>query len=217
MDLPQLNPVEARVFGSLIEKALTTPDYYPLSLPALVNACNQSNNREPVLSLGEADVIQALDLLREKRLAYVTSGGTNRVAKYGHKLADLLFLPPAETALLTELLLRGPQTPGELRTRASRMHPFADLAEVVATLGEMAAHAPPLVAIQPRQPGMKESRYAQLLASEARPAEPGTADSPGTPAPSSDRIAVLEAQVAALQKEVADLRAGFAEFRKQFE
>ena len=230
--LPQLDALEARVLGSLIEKDLTTPDYYPLSLNALVNACNQINNREPVMTLSESDVTRALDKLRDKRFASVVSGGDNRVLKFVHKLGDTLELKRAEIALLCVLLLRGPQTLGELRTRTARMHEFADLADVQNKLGELAArpepHAP-LVTILPRQPGTKESRYAHLFS--GAPVAPAVAASienpnatpPGTEAytaplnSDTERLKQLEDSVATLQREIADLREKFAEFKKQFE
>lgn len=237
MDLPQLDAIEARVLGSLIEKELTTPDYYPLSLNALVNACNQLNNREPVMTLTEADVNRALDKLRDKRLAVVITGGDSRVLKFAHKAREMLELNRAQIALLCVLLLRGPQTIGELRGRTGRMHEFADLADVQATLGALAtreAPQPALVAVLPRQPGTKESRYAHLLSGPpASPAPQGKASSPNEPVrdaniargssgglalPSSaDRLAQLEADHADLKRQLADLRHEFDEFRKKFE
>ncbi|MFI5337257.1 MAG: DUF480 domain-containing protein, partial [Opitutales bacterium] len=146
MDLPLLDAIEIRVLGSLVEKDLTTPEYYPLSLNALTNACNQSNNRDPVVSYTEEEVGRALDRLRDKRLAAVVSGGENRVCKYRHLAAETLELPRAALSLLDVLLLRGAQTPGELRSRTARMHPFADLADVLAGLGALASRPAPLVA-----------------------------------------------------------------------
>jgi len=226
--LPLLDHFEARVLGSLIEKDLTTPDYYPLSLNALVNACNQINNREPVTSFTESDVTRALDKLRDKRFATVVSGGDNRVLKFAHKLGDTLELKRPELALLCVLLLRGPQTLGELRTRTARMHEFADLADVQAKLGELAArpepHAP-LVTILPRQPGTKESRYTHLLCGEPLATLPPVSAA-GTAAPEphtaplnsdTERLKQLEATVAELRREIAELREQFAAFKKQFE
>src|SRR4051812_38313972 len=173
MDLPKLDAIEARVLGSLIEKELTTPAYYPLSLNALVNACNQSNNRDPVMSLGEPEVNRALDQLRDKKLAVVISGGENKVLKFKHRATETLELAGPEVALLCVLLLRGPQTPGELRGRTERMHVFADPADVVAKLGQLASRPAPLVALQPKQPGTKEARYVELLSGtvDSKPAE----------------------------------------------
>lgn len=217
MDLPKLDAIEARVLGSLIEKELTTPAYYPLSLNALVNACNQSNNRDPVMSLGEPEVNRALDQLRDKKLAVVISGGENKVLKFKHRATDAFELTKPEIALLCVLLLRGPQTPGELRGRTERIHVFADPADVVATLGQLAARPAPLVALQPKQPGTKEARYVELLS--------GTVESkPAGPAPvviplSSDtqRMQQLEADNQAIREELAKLRAEFEAFRKKFE
>ncbi len=218
MELPRINAIEVRVLGSLIEKELTTPDYYPLSLNALVNACNQINNRQPVVAFGESDVTRALDTLRDKRLAVVIAGGDNRVMKFAHKTGDVLELGRPERALLCELLLRGLQTPGELRSRAGRMHAFADLADVQTRLGQLAARAPSLVAILPRQPGTKESRCAHLLAGPVEtpaPAEPAAVTT--LLSPDTERFQHLESEIAALKSELADLRRQFADFRKQFE
>jgi uncharacterized protein YceH (UPF0502 family) len=225
MELATLDGFEARVLGALIEKDLTTPDYYPLSLNALVNACNQINNREPVMSLGEAEVTRALDKLRDKRLAVVIAGGDSRVLKFAHKARDLFELSRPEVALLCLLLLRGPQTLGELRGRAGRMHEFADLNDVQTTLGRLMQREnpdqPALVALLPRQPGTKESRYAHLLSGppasvSSSPAEP----TPVAVAPlSSDtvRLAQLESDNAELKRQLADLRREFDEFRRRFE
>ncbi len=225
MDLPQLDAIEARVLGALIEKDLTTPDYYPLSLNALVNACNQINNREPVMALGEPDVTRALDKLRDKRLAVVITGGDSRVLKFAHKAREVFELSRAEVSLLCLLLLRGPQTTGELRGRSGRMHEFADLADVQTTLGRLANRdnpdQPALVTLLPRAPGTKESRYAHLLSGEpaAAPVVPAS-DTPVPVAPlSSDttRFAQLEADNAELKRQLAELRRDFDDFRKKFE
>lgn len=224
--LPPLDVIEARVLGSLIEKELTTPDYYPLSLNALVNACNQLNNREPVMTLSEADVNRALDKLRDKRLAVVISGGDSRVLKFAHKAREVFELNRPQLTLLCVLLLRGPQTVGELRGRTGRMHEFADLADVQSRLGELATrpepHAP-LVTVLPRQPGTKESRYMHLLSGPAAPAA-ATADASSAAetytaplSPDTERMKQLEDSVTTLQREVADLREKFAEFKRQFE
>lgn len=230
--LPQLDAIEARVLGALIEKDLTTPDYYPLSLNALVNACNQINNREPVMTLGEAEVTRALDLLRDKRLAVVITGGDSRVLKFAHKAREVLELSRPEVSLLCLLLLRGPQTVGELRGRSGRLHEFADLADAQAVLGRLANREnldqPALVTLLPRQPGTKESRYAHLLSGEppvahagraSRPDEPTADASPFLAPLSSDtvRLAQLEADNAELKRQLADLRREFDEFRKKFE
>ena len=210
-----LNAVEARVLGALIEKDITTPDYYPLSLNALVNACNQKNNRDPVMSLDENAVRDALGGLQEFNLAGPASGADSRVTKYEHRLQGVLNLSRGETAVLCVLLLRGPQTPGELRGRTERMHSFEDLDAVQASLQKLMQREPPLAVMLPRQPGTKESRYAHLLAGEMETAS--VAAPVSNPARSDDRVTRLAEQVAALQREIAELRAMFEGFRKQFE
>lgn len=221
MDLPLLNAAEVRVLGSLVEKELTTPDYYPLSLNALTNACNQLNNRDPVVSYSETDANQALESLRDKHLAYVVSGGINRVLKFGHKLREALELSRAELAALCVLMLRGPQTPGEIRGRSGRLHEFADLADAVSVLASLAGRPQPLVVCLPRQPGTKESRYGHLLSgavSSAPDASPATDPVASPPTSSSpDRFGALAAEVAELRREVATLRQELADFRRQLE
>lgn len=220
--LPTLSPAEVRVLGALIEKQITTPDYYPLTLNALTNACNQLTNREPVVAFDEQTVVRAIDGLREKRLATLYTGAESRVAKYKHTLTDALLLTPGEIALLCVLLLRGPQTLGELRPRTERLFKFDNLPEVEASLNALAARQPqPLVAKLPRQPGAKESRFAQLLSGPIDPSEvtlESTPQSSAAPAPAAvDRIAQLEQEVADLRRELADLRQTFGDFRKQFD
>jgi hypothetical protein len=168
-----LNAVETRVLGALLEKELTTPDYYPLSLHALAAACNQKSNRDPVMTLDENAVKQALRALDTQGLAGAADTTDSRVTKYEHRLGEAFNFGRPESAILCELLLRGPQTPGELRSRAARMHPpasdralFDDLDSVLSTLQRLMRREPPLVKILPRQPGTKESRYAQLLSSD---------------------------------------------------
>ena len=217
-----LNATEARVLGSLIEKEITTPDYYPLSLNALVNACNQSSNRAPVVSYDEATVLRALDGLRDKKLAVAFSGAESRVAKYKHRAGEALELMRPELAILCELLLRGPQTIGELRTRCARMHEFASLEDVEASLQRLATRQPqPFVTRLPRQPGFKESRHAQLLTGEAVADVPVPAQEPVAPAAvaaaETERVAKLEGDIDALRQQIATLQERFAEFRKQFE
>lgn len=218
MDLTLLNEMEVRVLGALVEKQITTPEYYPLTLNALVNACNQINNRDPVVTYAEADVRRTLDSLREKHLACEISGGTSRVLKFSHKLAEALELSSAEVAAICVLMLRGPQTPGEIRNRSGRLHEFVSPAEVLSTLQTLAGRPNPLVVCLPRQPGTKESRYAHLLAGEppsfsVNKAGTSSINSPAEP----DRLQTLEAEVASLQVEVAELRLKLEEFRKQFE
>jgi uncharacterized protein len=215
-----LNEVETRVLGSLVEKDITTPDYYPLSLNALVNACNQKNNREPVMSLDESAVRRALETLQEKRLAGPAGGADSRVTKYEHRLQEAFNFTRGETAVLCVLLLRGPQTPGELRGRTERMHRFEHLDEVQSTLQRLMQHDPPLVAMLARQPGTKESRYAHLLSGEVEASaalQPSTTSHPAAGSADAVRISRLEEEVAGLRTEVADLKQQLASFRKQFE
>jgi hypothetical protein len=216
----RLNDIEVRVLGSLIEKELTTPEYYPLSLNSLTNACNQKSNRDPVMALAEEEVVGALDSLRFKQLVVLSADG-GRVPKYRHLLAEKMKLIPAEQAIICELLVRGPQTVGELRTRGERMHPFGDLAAVDEVLQELMAREKPLVALLPRQPGRKEGRYAQLFSGmpDVTVEEHGAAPEAARMrvAAENDRIARLEAEVTALRDDVADLRRMMDEFKKQFE
>ena len=217
-----LNAVEVRVLGSLVEKQLTTPDYYPLTLNALTNACNQTSNRDPVVSLDEMAVVRGLDALRDKKLAYLLDAAQSRVPRYGHKLAEALELEGPEVAALCVLMLRGPQTVGEVRGRTGRMHEFASLAEAEATLEALAARSPrPLVAKLPRQAGFKEQRYAQLLGGEV-PRDVPVAAAPLEAATravrvENERLDRLEAEVAALRQEMGGLQAELARFRQQFE
>ncbi|TLM65553.1 MAG: DUF480 domain-containing protein [Deltaproteobacteria bacterium] len=218
MELP-INTIEARVLGCLIEKELATPEYYPLTLNALTSACNQKSNRDPVMTLDEADVVRALDALRFKRLAHQSAEGV-RAARYCHNLEGLLRLEPQELAILAELLLRGPQTVGELRGRAERMAPLADLPAVEEALAHLAEREIPLVMRLPRQPGRKEQRYAHLLCGVPEIGEDVVA--PVEPARArvmaeNERLTVLETEVAALRAELGELRTQLAAFRAQFE
>jgi uncharacterized protein len=210
---------EVRVLGALIEKEITTPDYYPLSLNAVVNACNQKSNRFPVMALDEAAVHETLDNLNKKGLAGPTSTADSRVTKYAHRAQEVFNFGRRETALLCELMLRGPQTLGELRQHAERMHRYDDLASVEATLQKLIDWQPPLVRKLPRLPGTKEPRYTQLLAGEKPEwtALPADLSSPSPASVADDRIPHVEQQLAELQKQVAELHRQFAEFRKQFE
>jgi len=218
-----LNPVEVRVLGSLIEKEITTPDYYPLTLNALTNACNQTSNRDPVLSLGEQAVVRALDSLREKKLALQFHGADARVPKYSHRFgADDSDLGRPEIAILCVLMLRGPQTVGEIRGRTGRMHEFPSLEEAQIVLDALASRSPkPLVAKAPRQAGLKEQRYVHLLSGEVPipSPEPATRLEPARLAvlQENERLAKLEADAAACRSEIDDLKRQLAEFRKQFE
>jgi len=214
-----LSDVETRVLGALVEKELTTPEYYPLSLNALVNACNQKSNREPVMNLDEDSVREAIRSLDKKGLAGAADNMVSRVSKYEHRLQEAYNLTRHEIAILAELLLRGPQTTGELRGRAGRMHNFEDLGIVLTTLRKLMEREPALVKLLPRQPGTKEARYAHLLSGdgEVAEAEQPAHSSPARESKDEARIARLEEQAAALQSEVADLKKQFAVFKKQFE
>ena len=211
LELPfVLTAAEARVLGALIEKEVTTPDYYPLSLNALVNACNQRSNREPVMDLDEDDVRQALHGLENHGLAGTARGADGRVAKFEHHMGEAFNLSRAETALVCVLLLRGPQTPGELRGRAERLHRFDEITDVTAGLEKLMAREAALAAVLPRQPGTKESRYVQLLAGpvEAAALTAAVAAPVSVTASAQDeRIALLEATVAELRQQVESLRA----------
>jgi uncharacterized protein len=213
-----LNPAEARVLGALVEKDITTPDYYPLSLNALINACNQKNNREPVTNFDEETVRLALRNLSDKRLAGPASGADGRVTKYEHRMQEVFNFTRQETALICVLLLRGPQTPGELRGRTERMYQFEQLDDVLSGLQQLMRREPPLAKALGRRPGTKEIRYAHLLSGDVEAWEP-PAETTSFSAGSADaeRLIQLEEQVAALRNEVAELKQQMAEFRKQFE
>ena len=217
-----LNEIEARVLGSLVEKQVTTPEYYPLTLNSLMLACNQKNNRTPVTAYDETTVAQALETLREKNLAYVFYGSTSRVPKYKHVLPEVMHLSAPELALICVLLLRGPETTGELATRAFRMYEFSGLEEVESTLNSLISREPdPLVARLPRQPGQKEVRFAHLLSGEPKVgavAEGETIASTGRRrSGDSERFEKLEHEVVTLTMEVRRLQQQFEEFKKQFE
>lgn len=206
------------MLGALIEKDITTPEYYPLSLNALLNACNQKSNRHPVMSLDENAVRDALRGLQENGLAGPVSSADSRVPKYEHRLQEAINLPRAETALLCVLLLRGPQTPGELRGRTERMYRFEELSDVHSALQRLAQREPPLVRMLPRLPGTKEARYAHLLSGDAEIAEPP----PGEPAGAAgladaERITRLESEIASLKAEVAEVKQQLQDFRRSFE
>jgi len=215
----ELNENEARVLGALLEKEITTPDYYPLSLNSLVNACNQKSNREPVMNLDDDAVRGALRTLHDNSLARSVSAADSRVTKYEHRLQEAFNFDRREAALFCELLLRGPQTPGELRTRAERMHRFDDLSEAQSALQRLMNREPPLVKVLARQPGTKESRYTHLLSGDAQPVSTGA----GREVPATlerrkmDEFARLSSEIAELRKDMTDLKQQFAAFRKQFE
>ena len=214
-----LTEIETRVLGSLVEKELTTPEYYPLSLNALVNACNQKSNRDPVMNLNENAVSQALRSLDKEGLAGPADAMDNRVTKFEHRLQEAFNFERREIAILCELLLRGPQTPGELRSRAERMHRFDDLGQVQSTLQRLAQREPPVVKMLPRQPGTKEARYAHLLSGDVQIRAPEAAPEAAVTHSTADgeRIARLENEVAALQNAVSNLKQQLAAFRKQFD
>ena len=206
-----LDAVEVRVLGALIEKEATTPEYYPLSLNALVNACNQKSNRDPVVDYDESDVRDGIEGLRTKQMAFVIEG--SRVTKYSQRISETLNLGRRELAILGVLLLRGPQTLGELKDRSERLYSFADLSEVEIVLNRLAERPGGGLAMKlPRQPGQKEARYANLLAGE--PAVDAAEQMPVSGAPS--RLSQLEEQVEQLHEQVATLQARFDALEAQF-
>src|SRR5436190_17976984 len=209
-----LNHIQARALGALIEKEITTPDYYPLSLNALVNACNQKNNREPVMNLDEDAVRKALDALQSHRLAGPARGADSRVTKYEHRVQEVFNFTRGETAILCVLLLRGPQTPGELRGRTERMFRFEHLDDVQSTLQRLIEREPPLVAMLQRQPGTKESRYMHLLSGHSEPAA-----QPASAARDQEdgRTMRLEEEFERLRAEVEEVKRQLADLRRQLE
>jgi uncharacterized protein len=211
-----LSTAAVRVLGSLIEKEITTPDNYPLTLNALTAACNQSSNRDPVLELDEATVLQSLDELGQRSLARAVQRSDSRVRRYRHLVAESLHLHDAEIAALCILMLRGAQTAGEIRTRSARLFEFPDIARVELALESLMTLSPPLVGRLPKRRGLKEVRYAHLLSGEhvAEPPDPGpVVDTPVE----QGRVDVLEEAVVSLRTELAELRAEFDEFRRQFQ
>jgi len=216
-----LSEIEVRVLGALIEKQITTPEYYPLTLNALTAACNQKNNRNPVSSYSESEIDEALFSLRDKNLAYVFHGSTSRVPKYKHVVPEVMHLSPPEVAAMCVLMLSGPQTVGEIRTRGHRLFEFPGLEEVEETLRSLGSRdGEPLVTRLPRQPGQKEARFAHLLSGEPAiedPPEPSVAERSTRRTTDSERIAKLEEQIQALTEQVANLTNQFEEFKKQFE
>jgi uncharacterized protein YceH (UPF0502 family) len=218
-----LNPIELRVLGSLIEKEITTPAYYPLTLNSLTAACNQKNNRDPVVTLEEEHVVRALDGLRERRLVATVTGAGIRVPKYRHTLESVTALSRPETAILCLLLLRGPQTTGELRSRSAPLFSFSSIADVETALASLEGRpGGPLVTKLPRQPGHKESRFMHLLADE--PAAPPSATSEPKPeaarmrlAAADERLAEVETRLAEAEEQIRKLLTEFATFKKQFE
>ncbi len=213
-----LTDVEARVLGALIEKDITTPDYYPLSLNALVNACNQKNNRDPAMSLEEGMVRDALASLHDQRLAGPAGGADSRVTKYEHRLQEVFNFDRREIAIVSVLLLRGAQTPGELRGRTERMYRFETLEDVQSAIQKLTDREPPLVRVLPRQPGTKESRYMHLFSGDGAvevAAQP--AAHPKSSGNQSElRISNVESELSCLRAEVAELRRELSEFKRQF-
>jgi uncharacterized protein len=224
VDAP-LNAVEVRILGALIEKEITTPEYYPLSLNALINACNQKSNRDPMMNLDEDAARTALRSLDARGYAGAADNFDSRVTKYEHRLQEAFNFDRRETAIVCELFLRGPQTPGELRSRCERMHKFDDLSEIQLTLQRLMKREPPLATLLPKQPGTKEARYAHLLsgeiaveiavpATDLREAKHGNATMQSA---DPQRIAQLESEMATLREEVAELKRQLVEFKKQFQ
>ena len=208
----ELDAPEVRVLGCLVEKELSTPDYYPMTVNALTAACNQKTNREPVVEYSEEDVELALEGLQRKRLVGHASSAYGRAVKFRHALAEVLHLKRPHLAMLASLMLRGPETVGEIRGRVGRMYEFESLEQVEAALAELTAWTPPLVVQLPRRPGQKEARFAHLMAGEVE-AEPEAAPVTGT----SQRLAELENDIAALKEQMRELREAFDRFREQFE
>jgi uncharacterized protein YceH (UPF0502 family) len=211
----ELSPIEARVIGCLIEKQITTPDQYPLSLNALVNACNQKSNRDPVMSADEPAVQATLDQLIRKHLVVEKSGFGSRVPKYQHRFCNTEFGPlrftPQELAIVCELLVRGPQTPGELRTRAARMASFSEVGQVETALDSLSSRADgPFVVRLPREPGRRDSRYAHLFSGAVAipaPAEESSIETALASAPAPSRLERLEEEVRQLKEELQDIKA----------
>ena len=216
-----LNESEVRVLGSLVEKQLTTPEYYPLTLNALTAACNQKSNRDPVMSLGESEIQAAIDRMRDLNLVYLFYGSGSRTVKYKHMLPSVYELDPAGTAVMTVLMLRGPQTIGEIRDRTGRMFEFRDLNEVQSALDELTKRDEPLIVKLERQSGQKEARYAHLLSGEIDvsklPAPAERSAGSGGNSPSNEKLEKLESEVERLSSELAGFKAMFDEFRKQFD
>ena len=215
----KLTEIEVRVLGALIEKDITTPEYYPLSLNALVNACNQKTNRDPVMQLEEDAVRDALEGLQQERMAGPARGADSRVTKYEQRLQEVFNFTRQEIAVLCVLLLRGPQTPGELRGRAERLHRFEALEDVQSALQKLMQREPPLAKVLPRQPGTKESRYAHLLAGDVVEAEVPVHAGVGGASNSADaeRISRLEEEVVELRRDLAEVKDSMERFRRQFE
>lgn len=216
-----LNEYELRALGALVEKQIATPDYYPMTLNALVNACNQKNHRDPVVSYDDETVARALESLREKNLAYVFHGSEARAPKYGHLFPKAFDLSEGDVPLMCVLILRGPQTPGELRSRTQHLRSFESLAEVETLLQGLSLRGEPLIVKLPRQPGSRESRFAHLLGDpvevEQRVAAPNPSLAVQPSQAENERIVKLEEEIVSLRQELNELKQQFADFRKQFE
>jgi uncharacterized protein YceH (UPF0502 family) len=217
-----LSAAEARVVGALVEKQVTTPEYYPLTLNALVNACNQISNRDPVVSYDEQTVVRAIESLREKNLVREVRTADGRVPKYRQVLEEVITLTKAELAVVCVLMLRGAQTPGELRGRTERLYSFSGVQFVETTLEDLMRREPPLVARLPRGAGQKEARYAHLLSGELKleEIEAGRTNEPGASRGAragDERVNRLEEELGALRGQLEELKREFAEFRRQFE
>lgn len=213
----KLSEVETRILGALIEKQLTTPEYYPLTLNALVAACNQKTNREPIVAFTDETVTTALENLREKNVVYVFYGSTSRVAKYKHILPEVYELSESETALIAVLMLRGAQTLGELRERTGRLYEFSGLGEINETLEGLMRREEPLATRLERQAGQKEIRFAHLLSGTVAAQRQSVATVNPISNSQTERIEKLESEIETLREEISDFRQTFEEFRKQFE
>ena len=213
-----LTDVEIRVLGSLVEKQLTTPEYYPLTLNALTAACNQKSNRDPVVSYDETTILAAVDSLRDKNLVYLFYGSSSRTVKYKHMLPSVFELSPPEVAVMAVLMLRGPQTLGEIRERTGRLHEFSGLGEVQETLDSLTRRDDPLISKLERQHGQKEARYAQLLGGEVKAESFAVPRERTASSLNSDgRIEKLEREIEELRRDLSAFRETFDEFRKQFD
>ncbi|MGH7469328.1 MAG: YceH family protein [Longimicrobiales bacterium] len=212
-----LDVVAVRVLGSLMEKESTTPDYYPLTLNALTAACNQTSNRDPVLEVDEATVAKSLEDLDRRSLVVAVHRSDSRARRYRHLMAETMSLHPAEIAVMCVLMLRGAQTAGEIRTRTARLFEFPDLARVDITLQALMSLSTPLVAQLPRRPGQKEVRFAHLLSGEPQVDTPEPEPAAAVQPVEADRVDALERDLAALRTEMAELRARFEEFKREFQ
>ncbi len=214
--LIEFNEIEARILGCLIEKENTTPDYYPLTLNALVSACNQKSNRNPVVNYDEATVAASLESLQKKDIVYIFYGAGSRTPKYKHLLPKVLDLEIAETAIICVLMLRGAQTIGELNQRTNRIYDFSGLDEINQTIESLTSRDEPLVLRLPKQPGQKDGRVCHLLSGEVD-VESMSFETPPNVGGSKNRISDLEERVSTLENDLDSFRSGFEEFKKQFE